>query len=78
MAEVKKVAIRLFKDSGNYSGDVFVAVNGESYQIQRGVTVEVPDYIAKVLAESQHQDEIVAEYIERETAKSAKKFKNLK
>ena len=36
---------------------MFVAVNGESYLIQRGVEVEVPDYIAEVLAHSAEQDE---------------------
>ena len=38
----KLVNIRLFKDNRNYAGDVFVSVNGESYLIQRGVTVAVP------------------------------------
>ena len=58
MAEKKKtVKIKLFKDYGEYRDDVFVAVNGESYLIQRGVEVEVPDYIAEVLAPSAEQDE---------------------
>ena len=34
-----------------------MAVNGESYLIQRGVEVEVPDYIAEVLEHSAAQDE---------------------
>lgn len=53
----KMVKVKLFKDNQNYSGDVFVAVNGESYLIQRGVTVEVPEYIAEVLETSQREDE---------------------
>ena len=58
MAEKKKmVKIKLFKDYGEYRDDVFVAVNGESYLIQRGVEVEVPDYIAEVLEHSAQQDE---------------------
>lgn len=58
MAEKKKtVKIKLFKDYGEYRDDVFVAVNGESYLIQRGVEVEVPDYIAEVLGHSAEQDE---------------------
>ena len=56
-AEKNMVRIKLFRDNQNYSGDVFVAVNGESYLIQRGVTVEVPDYIAEVLETSQREDE---------------------
>ena len=44
MAEKKKmVKIKLFKDYGEDRDDVFVAVNGESYLIQRGVELEVPD-----------------------------------
>lgn len=42
------VKIKLFKDNHEYKDDVFVAVNGERYQIQRGKEVEVPDYIAEV------------------------------
>lgn len=53
----KMVRIRLFKDSQNYSGDVFVSVNGESYLIRRGIPVDVPDYIAEVLEGSQREDE---------------------
>ena len=56
-SEKKMVRIKLFRDNQNYSGDVFVAVNGESYLIQRGITVEVPDYIAEVLETSQREDE---------------------
>ena len=57
----KLVNIRLFKDNRNYAGDVFVSVNGESYLIQRGVTVAVPEYIAEVLESSQREDENAAE-----------------
>ena len=55
--EKNMVRIKLFRDNQNYSGDVFAAVNGESYLIQRGVAVEVPDYIAEVLETSQREDE---------------------
>ncbi len=57
MENSNMVRVKLFKDNQNYSGDVFVAVNGESYLIQRGVAVEVPDYIAEVLESSQREDE---------------------
>ena len=53
----KMPKVNLFKDYGEYKDDVFVAVNGESYLIQRGVEVEVPDYIAEVLEHSAQQDE---------------------
>ncbi len=55
--EKKMVKVRLFKDNQNYTGDVFVSVNGENYLIKRGVTVDVPDYIAEVLESSQREDE---------------------
>ena len=55
--KAKTVKIRLFKDNQNYAGDVFVSVNGENYLIRRGITVEVPDYIAEVLENSQKEDE---------------------
>ena len=54
---VRTVKIRLFKDNQNYTGDVFVSVNGENYLIKRGVTVEVPEYIAEVLENSRKEDE---------------------
>ena len=57
------VKIKLFKDNNKYSNDVFVAVNGENYLIQRGKTVEVPDYVAEVLEHSMEQDEKTAELI---------------
>ncbi len=48
--------------------DVYVAVNGKPYQIKRGETVEVPDYVAEVL---QHQEEMLAEAMEFESQAAA-------
>ena len=36
--------------------DVFVSVNLRTYQIKRGVEVEVPDFVAEVL---RHQEEML-------------------
>ena len=36
--------------------DVFVSVNFRTYQIKRGIEVEVPDFVAEVL---QHQEEML-------------------
>ena len=36
--------------------DVYVAVNGKSYQIKRGVPVEVPAFVKEVL---DHRDEML-------------------
>jgi hypothetical protein len=49
--------------------DVYVCVNGDSFQIKRGETVEVPDYVAEVL---QHRDDMLAEAMEFEAQASAK------
>ena len=49
--------------------DVYVCVNGDSFQIKRGETVEVPDYVAEVL---QHREEMLAEAMEFEAQASAK------
>ena len=52
----KMVKIRLFKDGKAYVDDVFVGVNGKTYQIKRGVEIEVPESVAEVLRNSEAQD----------------------
>ena len=56
----ERVKIRLFKDNGRYSQDVFVG-----YQTPRGETVEVPLSVAEVLEQSMTQDEATAMTIEK-------------
>lgn len=56
MTKEKMVKIHLFKDKKNYNGDVFVGVNGRTFQIQRGVDVEVPECVAEVLRNSETQN----------------------
>lgn len=51
----KMVKIRLPKTK-EMKDDVFVSVNFHTYQIQRGVEVEVPDFVAEVL---QHKEEML-------------------
>lgn len=65
----KMVPIRLFKDNEKYKDDVFVAVNGRSFQIKRGETVMVPDYVAAVLEQSMAQDMATANLIEEESSR---------
>ena len=48
--------------------DAYVCVNGNSYQIKRGETVEVPESVAEVL---QHKEEMLAEAMEFEAQASA-------
>ena len=57
----RKVKLRLFRDSNQYKESLFVAVNGESYMIPRGVEVEVPYYIAEVIENSLKEDQKTAE-----------------
>lgn len=40
----------------NNNEDVFVAVNGQTFKIQRGVEVMIPRNVAAVLDQSQEQD----------------------
>ena len=48
--------------------DVYVAVNGKSYLIKRGETVEVPACVAEVL---QHKEDMLAQAMEFEAQASA-------
>ena len=64
---VKKVKIKL-PLTRTEKDDVYVCVNGESFLIKRGETVEVPDYVAEVL---QHKDEMLAEAMEFEAQAAA-------
>ena len=63
----KKVKIRL-PLTRTEKDDVYVCVNGMSFQIKRGETVEVPDYVAEVL---QHREEMLATAMEYEAQASA-------
>lgn len=54
---MKMKSIRLFKDSNLYSDDVFVAVNGKSYLIQRGVELKVPYFVAELLDNAEFQEQ---------------------
>lgn len=58
------VDLKLFKDNGKYKDDVFVAVNGKKFQIQRGKTVQVPRYIALCVEDSLRQSGYAAELSE--------------
>ena len=61
------VEIQLFKDSGKYKDDVYVAVNGKNFLIQRGVPVKVKRYVAEVLRQSLDQDNETADMIKNLT-----------
>lgn len=61
------VTIRLFKDNERYKDDVFVAINGRSFQIKRGESVQVPKCVADVLEQSMDQDAATAKLMDRES-----------
>lgn len=67
MAEAKKdlVELELFQDDDKYKDDLFVAVNGERYQIKRGVRVKVPRFVADAVEQSVAQDKKTANLIRR-------------
>lgn len=67
------VAVKLFKDSGRYKGDVFVAVNGNPIALKRGERMEIKRKYAEVLDNSERQDYETAQMIERKTAEWAEK-----
>lgn len=63
----KKVKIKL-PLTRTEKDDVYVCVNGESFLIKRGETVEVPAYVAEVL---QHKEEQLSTAMEYESQASA-------
>lgn len=62
--KVKTVTIRL-PLTRTEKDDVYVAHNGKRYQIKRGVSVEVPWYIAKILERQEKMLSIAMAYEEQ-------------
>lgn len=60
----KTVRIRLHKDMQN-SDDLFVGVNGRTFLIKRGVTVDVPECVAEVIANAEAQRAEAMDYMEQ-------------
>lgn len=58
------VSIKLFRDNNRYKEPLYVAVNDYSAQIQRGVSVQVPYFVAKHIEEMNAQDEATAMMLE--------------
>lgn len=73
MAE-KKVKIKIPRLPGNSERqELYVAVNGKAYIIQRGKYVEVPPEVAEVIEHSEMAEEVAAEYAEKVAFKEATK-----
>jgi len=58
----KRVTLRLPRMPGK--GTMFVAINGRSFLIKRGVSVEVPEYVADFVHQQEEQDERTAAMID--------------
>lgn len=72
-AEPRRVVIKLPLDRDpQKNAPVFVSVNEETYLIQRGVEVEVPDYVAEVLRQADTQTESAMRFIARAQERSNK------
>lgn len=74
--EEQKVKVRLFKDTERYKDDVTVVVNGKVWRIQRGVEVEIPLYVWKVVEKGMEQDFNTATLIQAEEESFKKKEKD--
>ena len=61
MATVKKVKIRLPLSRAE-KDDVFVGLNGKTYLIKRGVEVEVPVGVMKILERKEKMLSVALEY----------------
>ena len=73
----EEVEIQLFKDSGKYKDDVYVAVNGQNCLIQRGKPVKVKRKFAEVLRQSLEQDNETADMIKELESEYAKRTREL-
>lgn len=51
----EKVEVELFKDNERYKDDFFIGINGKTWQIQRGVRVSVPRYVALAIDDTLKQ-----------------------
>jgi hypothetical protein len=73
----EEVEIQLFKDSGKYKDDVYVAVNGQNCLIQRGKPVRVKRKFAETLRRSLEQDNETADMIRELESEYEKRSKEL-
>ena len=72
------VKIKLRKDRNSKLSDLFVCVNGKKPRlIKRGVEVEVPRYVAKVIEDAEEQEERAIDYCEELANKFVKETEEL-
>ncbi len=70
--ERKMVTIHLFRGSGKYGAPVVVGDGKKLWAIKRGVDVEVPEHIAKILETSLKREDAVNELIYKKSKESEK------
>ena len=61
----KMKTVMLPRGRKNEENFVIVSVNGRSFQIMKGVEVQVPDYIAEVLSNNRRMAEEARRYVDR-------------
>ena len=61
----KMTTIMLPRGRKNEENFVIVSVNGRSFQIMKGVEVQVPDYVAEVLSNNRRMAEEARRYVDR-------------
>jgi hypothetical protein len=54
----EKVSLFLLYDGEKYVDDVVVSINGKTWQIQRGVNVEVPRFVHDLIMTSERQKRV--------------------
>jgi len=59
------VEVFLHKDNNKYKKDLFVGINGKRYLVKRGEPVMVPPEVAEAIRNSQRQDVITMQTIEK-------------
>ena len=62
-AAEKTVKIKLLRSMDEKEQSVFVSVNDRTFQIKRGVEVEVPECVAEVLENSRRMEEEAEDFI---------------
>jgi len=73
----EEVEIQLFKDTGKYKEDLFVAINGIGMTIPRGRPVKIKRKYWLVIKDSLEQDMRTAEMVDRKAAEFEAKTKAL-
>ena len=74
---LERVPYTAFKDDDKYKDDIFVAVNGRSFQIKRGEQVMIPRYVYNVLMQSQEQDKATYKYMEQKASEYSRESKKI-